>query len=60
MKEKGMMLKATLILDDEWASNLTEEELIESIRTRLDTSLGFRGRAVKLKVAAKGPKTPSK
>ena len=36
-------LRATLRLDEEWASHQTREELIESVKTRLDTSLGFRG-----------------
>ena len=59
MKDHGVMLKVTLMLDEKWASHQTKEEIIESIRTRLDTSLGFRGRTVKLKVVDKKPPAPA-
>ena len=60
MKENGMRLKVTLDLDDKWASYQTEEELIESLRSRLDTSLGFRGSIDKLKIVEKRPRAPRK
>jgi len=60
MRDNGVMLKVTLSLDEKWSSHQTKEEIIESIRTRLDTSLGFRGRTVKLKVVEKRPSAASK
>jgi hypothetical protein len=51
-----MRLKVTLELDEKWASYQTKEELIESLRSRLDTSLGFRGNIDKLKLVEKRPK----
>jgi hypothetical protein len=60
MKDNGVLLKVTLLLDEKWASHHTKDEIIESVRTRLDTSLGFRGRTVKLKVVDKQPSAPTK
>jgi hypothetical protein len=55
-----MRLKVTLELDEKWASYQTKEELIESLRSRLDTSLGFRGNIDKLKLVEKRPKAARK
>ncbi len=38
----------TLEIDKKWASNLTEEELREYLKNRLDYCLGFRGQVKKL------------
>jgi len=45
--------KATLQLDEKWASNHTTEELIEYIKERINSSLGFRGQIKKLSVLSK-------
>ena len=60
MNDNGMRLQIILKLDEKWASHQTREELIEYIRSRLDTSLGFRGRIEKLKVIEKRSKVISK
>lgn len=48
MPEIEIKFKATLRLDEKWASNQTTEELIEYIKTRINSSLGFRGQIKKL------------
>ncbi len=45
--------KATLQLDEKWASNHTTEELIEYIKERINSSLGFRGQIKRLSVVPK-------
>jgi len=48
--DEDMTLRVTLKIDGKWAGHQTREELIESIRTRVDTSLGFRGWTERVKV----------
>ncbi len=40
-------------MDERWASNYTTEELIDYIKTRMHSSLGFRGQIKKLRVVGK-------
>ncbi len=42
--------EVTLALDERWASHQTADELIDYIRERLHSSLGFRGQIKKLRV----------
>jgi len=53
MGDNGVMLRVTLKLDETWSSHQTREEMLESIRVRLDSSLGFRGRTQNMKVLEK-------
>lgn len=53
MGDNGVMLRVTFKLDETWSSHQTREELLESIRVRLDSSLGFRGQTQKMKVLEK-------
>ena len=46
----GVLLRATLRLDGTWSSYQGQDELLESIKTRLDAGLGFRGKTVSLKL----------
>ncbi len=48
MTEIEFKFKGTLQLDEKWASNQTTEELIEYIKARINSSLGFRGQIKKL------------
>jgi len=48
-----MKFRATLQLDEKWASNHTTEELIEYIKERINSSLGFRGQIKRLSVVTK-------
>jgi hypothetical protein len=43
-----LKFKVTLELDGKWASNQTTEELVEYIKTRMNSSLGFRGQIKKV------------
>jgi hypothetical protein len=45
--------KATLKLDEKWASTQTTEELIEYIKYRINGSLGFRGQVKKLAIVSR-------
>ena len=53
MQEISIKFKVTLQLDEKWANNMTTEELIEYIKARMNSSLGFRGKIRKLSVVSK-------
>jgi len=57
MDNKQIKLRVTLEIDDKWASNLSKDELAETIKVRLNNSLGFRGRVKRLSVLS--PKVAS-
>lgn len=46
----------TLELDEKWASNYTTDELIEYIKNRMHSSLGFRGQIKRLRVVNRNKK----
>jgi len=43
MKTKTITFKVTLKLDKEWAENQTKSEIVEYIKSKINSSLGFRG-----------------
>jgi hypothetical protein len=45
--------KVTLELDEKWASNQTMDELIEYVKNRMNSSLGFRGQIKRLIVVSR-------
>ncbi len=51
MDQNDLKFKVTLELDEQWASNRTEDEIVEFIRDKLSNSLGFRARVKRFKVA---------
>jgi hypothetical protein len=53
MPEIEIKFKAILKLDEKWADRQTTEELIEYIKTKINSSLGFRGQVKKLTVVSK-------
>ena len=53
MTEIEIKFKATLKLDEKWADRQTTEELIEYIKAKINSSLGFRGQVKKLTVVSK-------
>jgi hypothetical protein len=53
VQEIEITLKATLQLDENWASNQTTEEMVEHLRARLNNSLGFRGQIKKLRLVSR-------
>ena len=50
--------KVTLNLDENWASHLSKDELVEYLKARLNSSLGFRGQIKRFSVV--GNKTGKK
>ena len=48
-----LKFKVTLELNEKWASNQTTEELVDYIKARLNSSLGFRGQIKKVNVVAR-------
>ena len=48
-KRQKVTLRAVLYIevDETWASNQTNNELVEYIRSRMNSSLGFRGEILK-------------
>ncbi len=50
MREKGIVFRLTLEIDDKWASNLSRDELIDTVESRLNRGLGFRGRVRRLRI----------
>jgi hypothetical protein len=57
MHDIEVTFEVTLELDEQWASNQTADDLIEYIKDRMHSSLGFRGQIKKLR--AVGPKRTS-
>jgi hypothetical protein len=45
--------KVTLELNEKWARNQTTEELVDYLKARLNSSLGFRGQIKKLNLVAR-------
>ena len=45
-----LKFKVTLELNEKWAGNQTTEELVDYIKARLNSSLGFRGQIKKVNV----------
>jgi hypothetical protein len=52
MEKNKITFKVTLELDEKWASNLTTEEIIDYIKTRVNSSLGFKGAVKKFRVVS--------
>ena len=50
MQDITIKFKVTVQLNEKWASNLTTEEIIEYLKARMNSSLGFRGKIKKLNV----------
>ena len=48
-----LKFKVTLELNEKWASNQTTEEVVDNIKARLNSSLGFRGQIKKVNVVAR-------
>jgi len=53
MPEIEIKFKATLKLDEKWADRQTTEQLIEYIKVKINSSLGFRGQVKKLSLVTK-------
>jgi hypothetical protein len=45
-----LTFRVTVELDEKWASNQTTDEVIEYIKQRMNSSLGFRGQIRKFSV----------
>ena len=52
MTKNELTLRATLKLDEKWASNFTREELLEYLKEKLNYSLGFRGELKRLRLGS--------
>ena len=55
MSNGQITFKMTLNLDENWASHLSKDELIEYLKTRLNSSLGFRGQIKRFSVVGNKP-----
>jgi len=53
MTEEKIRVAVTLELDPKWASNQSREGLIDHLRNRLDSSLGFRGQVKRFRIVSK-------
>jgi len=53
MPEIEIKFKATLKLDEKWVGKQTTEQLMEYIKAKINSSLGFRGQVKKLTVVSK-------
>lgn len=56
MEKNKIAVRVTLELDEKWASNLTTEEIIDYIKTRINSSLGFKGAVKKFRVVGDSKK----
>lgn len=50
MHDIQLTFKVTVELDEKWASNQTTDDLIDYIKQRMNSSLGFRGQIKKFSV----------
>ncbi len=50
MEKREIIFRVTLQLDEKWAGRQTQEEVVDYLEARLNSSLGFRGAIKKLKV----------
>ena len=55
---REVTFRATLEINEKWASTMTQEEMVDYLEARLNSSLGFRGTIKKLKVLGNGRKSP--
>ncbi|MFC1848377.1 hypothetical protein ACFLXV_03610 [Chloroflexota bacterium] len=53
MRNIELKFKVTLELNEKWAGNQTTEELVDYIKARLNSSLGFRGQIKKLNLVTR-------
>ncbi len=53
MDSNKIIIKMTLELDKTWASNHAKDELLEFIRDKVNTSLGFRGEVKRFNAVSK-------
>lgn len=53
MRNIELKFRVTLELDEKWARNHTTEELVDYIKARLNSSLGFRGQIKKLSLVTR-------
>jgi len=53
MANVELKFRVTLELNDKWAKGQTDEEIVDYLKARLNSSLGFRGQIKKLNIAAK-------
>lgn len=53
MENARIRVTVTINLNEGWASNLSRDELVEFVRERINTSLGFRGQIKRLSVVTK-------
>ena len=49
MDENTLKLRITLDLDGKWSAQMSEDDLLDYLTTRLNSCLGFRGRVKKLR-----------
>jgi len=55
MGNKEITFTVTLELDQKWASNLSPKEVVERIKERVNSSLGFRGQVKKFTMVSGKP-----
>jgi hypothetical protein len=55
--ENQITFQVTLNLDRHWASHVSKEQLIEYMRDRLNSSVGFRGQVERFNVVDDGLKS---
>jgi hypothetical protein len=53
MNNNEITFKVTLSLNEKWAGNQSEDELVGYLKERLNSSLGFRGEIKKFKLDSK-------
>ncbi len=53
MTNKTITLKVTLDLDKEWAKNQSKAEVVDCLKSRMGSSLGFRGQIREFQVDRK-------
>jgi len=51
MNKDHLTITVTLEVNDQWASSLSDEQLKDYIRSRLEYAIGFRGRVDRMRLS---------
>ena len=52
-EKKGVRLTLTVEVNAKWAEHLSREDLVETLRGRVDFALGFRGKVKRVRATVK-------
>jgi hypothetical protein len=48
--DKGIRLTLTLEVNEKWAEHLSREDMVDTLKNRVEFALGFRGRVKRVRL----------